>query len=88
MDLDGILLTRPISHSRIERRSDNPNIKWNISITQAFNMLQMGEGGDAGESPLEYIQVKDIQYERLLLNTTKVRPYLSIPLSMQFVIGI
>ena len=38
-----LLLTRSIAHSRIKRRPNDPNIKWHVSVTQAFDVVQMSE---------------------------------------------
>lgn len=80
-----VQLTRSISHCRIERRSNYPNIKRYIPVAQTFDMLEVRKGRHAGESPL-----KATIYQTRSRATTPWLlfhiPYLKIPFPMQFLI--
>lgn len=45
-------LTRPISHSSIEGRPNNPNIEGYLPMAQAFDVLEVCKSGYAREAPL------------------------------------
>ncbi len=50
--IECVVLTRSVTHGRVERSTQNPNVKGLVRRGQAFDMLEMGKGRNARETPL------------------------------------